>query len=95
MYVGGGTISLLRGHIQGFLKVMKVPKSGSRNRYSLQADCFVFLAEYMCVGGGIMINSSNVPIKQIVRKLCSFKVWQHPSSSYEKVCLGTETHFLG
>jgi hypothetical protein len=42
MYVGGGTFSLLRGHIKGFSKVMKVLKSGSPNRDSLQADCFVF-----------------------------------------------------
>ena len=52
MYVGGGTFSLSRGHMKGFLKVMKILKSGSWNRDSLQADCFVFLAEYMCVGGG-------------------------------------------
>ena len=43
----------------------------------------------------IVIDSSNVPIKQIVRKLCLFKRWQSPSSSYGRRCLGTDTIFLG
>ena len=31
-----------------------------------------------------MMESSNVPFKQILSKLCLFKVWQHPSFGYEK-----------
>jgi hypothetical protein len=38
MYVGGGTFSLLRGHIKGFSKVMKVLKSGSPNVATLASS---------------------------------------------------------
>ena len=43
----------------------------------------------------ILIDSSNDPIKQNVRKLCMFKPWQCPSSSYPKRGFGPETIFLG
>ena len=42
----------------------------------------------------IGIDSSNVPIKQIVKKLCLFKRWQSSSSSYEKRCLGAKMLYL-
>ena len=43
----------------------------------------------------ILIDSSNDSIKQIMRKLCMFKPWQCPSSSYPKRGFGPETIFLG
>ena len=43
----------------------------------------------------ILIDSSNDSIKQSMRKLCMFKPWQCPSSSYPKRGFGPETMFLG
>ena len=43
----------------------------------------------------ILIDSSNDSIKKFMRKLCMFKPWQCPSSSYPKRGFGPETMFLG